>query len=168
MYSTLETDPADLRSPLSRSLSRSFLSGAAVVVISSRHLRPSPATFIQDLRRGIKVDEYDIVIIGGGTAGCVLAARLSEDPLMNICLLETGESSLSLPLSRIPSAYPQLFGTDHLYNFNTVDQTNAGGFTRYFPKGKMLGGCSSVNAQIFHCGSPSDDVECDSHLILEQ
>ncbi|KAJ6590599.1 alcohol oxidase [Mycena vulgaris] len=112
--------------------------------------------FIKDLRKGIEINEYDVVIIGGGTAGCVLASRISEDPSISVCLLEAGESSLFLPHSRIPSGYAKLFGTKRVFNLETTTQPNAANTSRYWPRGKMLGGCSTINAQIFHCGAPSD------------
>ncbi|KAJ6452033.1 GMC oxidoreductase [Mycena vitilis] len=134
------------------------LIGALVLVVSSRVFfgRSSYVALLQDLRNGVKVTEYDVVIIGGGTAGCVLAGRLSENPAITVCLLETGESSLSLSLSRMPSAYSQLYGSEYIYNLETTGQAYAADRERYWPRGKMLGGCSSVNAQIFHTASPSD------------
>ncbi|KAF7362514.1 GMC oxidoreductase 9 [Mycena venus] len=130
----------------------------AAILLYYRRIRLSQAAplFTKDLRKGIETDQYDVVIIGGGTAGCVLASRLSEDPSLSVCLLEAGESSLSLPHSRIPSGYAKLFGSERVFNLNTTPQPYAANNSRYWPRGKMLGGCSTINAQIFHCGSPSD------------
>ncbi|KAJ7449019.1 alcohol oxidase, partial [Mycena galericulata] len=109
--------------------------------------------------------EYDLIIVGGGTAGCVLASRLSEDLTIRVCLVEAGESSLSVSNSRIPCAYAKLFGSDRVFNFEMTDQSNAFGTTRYWPRGKMLGGCLSLYNLLyerinygprFHCGAPSD------------
>ncbi|KAJ7123116.1 GMC oxidoreductase [Mycena epipterygia] len=133
-----------------------LLASAVALTILSCYLRSSPARLLKDLRRGIKVDEYDVVIVGGGTSGCILAARLSEDPSTSVCLVESGESSLPVQLSRVPPLFFKFFGTNHLFNFNTTSQLNAGNFTRYWPRAKLLGGCSSVNALIFHHAAPSD------------
>ncbi|EAU85330.2 hypothetical protein CC1G_07600 [Coprinopsis cinerea okayama7 len=101
-------------------------------------------------------DEYDVVIIGGGTAGCVLAARLSEDPSLRVLLLEAGGSGVALRETRIPVAYSLLFHTKHVYQFFTEPQDFANGKKRFWPRAKMLGGCSSINAQMAQWGSPGD------------
>ncbi|KAL5492912.1 hypothetical protein ACEPAI_4360 [Sanghuangporus weigelae] len=99
---------------------------------------------------------YDIVIVGGGTAGCVLAARLSEDPSISVLVLEAGGSGRKQLWTRVPTAYSRLFHTEWDYDLWTEKQPNAANRKSFWPRGKMLGGCSNVNAQIFHCGAPSD------------
>ncbi|GAA5941256.1 hypothetical protein JCM1841_003612 [Sporobolomyces salmonicolor] len=99
---------------------------------------------------------FDYVICGGGTAGCVLASRLSEDPSVSVLLIEAGESDQKQLMSRIPAGWGNLWKTPAEWNFETVPQTHCDGRQLYQPRGKMLGGCSSINAQCYQHCSPSD------------
>ncbi|KAG2182164.1 hypothetical protein INT43_007091 [Umbelopsis isabellina] len=109
--------------------------------------------------RGDKINgrSFDYVIIGGGTAGCVLASRLSEDPANRVLLLEAGKSDGNMLHARIPLLYPQLH-TDIRYDwgFETVKQKHAHDRQLIWPRGKMLGGCSNVNAMILQQCAPAD------------
>lgn len=99
---------------------------------------------------------FDYVIIGGGSAGCVLAARLSEDPEVTVALLEAGPADSSVlihcPAGLAVMAKFSLLG----WGLNTVPQAGLNGRSGYQPRGKMLGGSSSLNAMIYTRGFPSD------------
>lgn len=100
--------------------------------------------------------EFDYVIVGGGSAGCVLANRLSEDNNVSVCLLEAGGSHKN-PLVWIPSMVIGLLPTRiKNWAFTTTPQTALNNRTTYQPRGKALGGSSSINAMIYIRGVPQD------------
>ncbi|MCY6381352.1 GMC family oxidoreductase [Hoeflea prorocentri] len=112
---------------------------------------------------------YDYVIVGGGSAGCALAARLSEDPNKTVCLLEAGGDSKGL-LFRMPvGAAAMLSGWPFKINnwaYETVPQPGLNGRKGYQPRGKALGGSSGINAMLYVRGHRTDydhwaDIGCD-------
>jgi choline dehydrogenase len=89
------------------------------------------------------VDEYDYIVVGGGTAGSVLAARLSADPGTEVLLLEAG-STEPLPAMSVPPAWPELMGSTADWGYQTTPQAAAGPIE--YPRGRALGGSGSINA----------------------
>jgi choline dehydrogenase-like flavoprotein len=99
--------------------------------------------------------EFDYIIVGAGSAGCVLAARLSEDPNVRVALLEAGGSDDTHEIS-MPVAFPQLFKTKYDWDFATEPEPNLAGRRVYLPRGRTLGGCSATNAMIYIRGNAVD------------
>ncbi|KAG0229880.1 hypothetical protein B0O80DRAFT_34240 [Mortierella sp. GBAus27b] len=98
---------------------------------------------------------YDYIVLGGGTAGCVLASRLSEDPNINVLVLEAGYTD-DISASMTPAMSTTLYRTEADWNLRTVPQTHALGRVMDQPRGKLLGGSSSINAMMYHRGPASD------------
>ena len=98
---------------------------------------------------------YDYIIVGGGSAGCVLASRLSEHPDSRVLLLEAGPPDTADEI-HIPAAVNLLFQTAYDWNYQTIPQDRAGGRSIYWPRGRVLGGSSSINAMIYIRGSRHD------------
>ncbi|MFO1272196.1 MAG: choline dehydrogenase [Rubrivivax sp.] len=99
---------------------------------------------------------FDYIIVGAGSAGCVLAARLSEDPRNSVCLVEAGPPDSSV-LIHCPAGLALLAQTGQAnWGFETVPQPGLNGRRGFQPRGKVLGGSSSVNAMIYLRGQPED------------
>jgi choline dehydrogenase len=98
---------------------------------------------------------YDYVIVGAGSAGCVLALRLTENPSARVLLLEAGPPDDADEI-HIPAALNLLFQSTYDWDFHTVPQERAAGRAIYWPRGRMLGGSSSMNAMIYIRGNRHD------------
>ena len=98
---------------------------------------------------------YDYIIVGAGSAGCVLANRLSEDPSVRVLLLEAGGKDRS-PNVKIPAAFAKQFHTKLDWEYETEPEPHVDGRRLYMPRGRMLGGCSSMNAMLYVRGRPLD------------
>ena len=110
-------------------------------------------------------EEYDHIVIGGGASGCVAAARLVADGGRKVLLLEAGHSHHH-PLLDMPPGIFKLIGSNSKYMtyHHTVPQEHLGGRVHDIPQGNVLGGGSSVNAQVYMRGRPSDYDEWDEIL----
>src|SRR5277367_3260544 len=99
---------------------------------------------------------FDYVIVGAGTAGCVLAGRLAEDPATRICLIEAGGSDFH-PLVSTPSMVAAAIASPRLnWRFETVPQPHLKGRRIAQPRGKVVGGSGSINGMVYSRGNPLD------------
>jgi choline dehydrogenase len=100
-------------------------------------------------------DSYDYIIVGAGSAGCVLAARLTEDEDIRVAVLEAGGEDTQ-PEIKIPAAFPVLFKSSFDWDLEGEPEPGLDNRRLYLPRGRMLGGCSSINAMIYIRGNRVD------------
>jgi choline dehydrogenase-like flavoprotein len=100
--------------------------------------------------------EFDYIVIGGGAGGCAVAGRLAEDPAVSVCLLEAGKGD-DQTLIKVPFCTALMLPTSiNNWAFQTVPQPGLNGRRGYVPRGKVLGGSSSINAMVYTRGHPWD------------
>ncbi|MFG2004949.1 GMC family oxidoreductase N-terminal domain-containing protein [Spirillospora sp. NPDC048911] len=108
-------------------------------------------------RNSSRSNSYDYVVVGAGSAGCVLAGRLTEDPGTRVLLIEAGPRDKSLKM-RIPLVFAALFDSEYDWAFRTEPQEQLGGRSIRLPQGRTLGGSSSLNGQVY-CRDRATDFQ---------
>ena len=105
--------------------------------------------------KAVMEQNFDFVIVGGGSAGCVMAARLSEDPDVKVCLIEAGGRDRN-PLIHMPVGFAKMTTGPLTWGLATAPQKHANQREIPYAQARVLGGGSSINAEIFTRGHPSD------------
>src|ERR1700728_3234704 len=101
---------------------------------------------------GTVADSFDFVVIGGGSGGCAVASRLSEDPGTSVALLEAGGADDNWVVTTPGAMILMISGKVNNWAFNTVPQAGLQGRIGYQPRGKGLGGSSAINAMVYISG----------------
>lgn len=96
------------------------------------------------------------LIIGGGTAGLVVATRLSENPNITVGVLEAGPPAFDEPIINVPGRFGETLGTKYDWQFETITQPGLGGRKLPWPRGKVLGGTSALNYMTWNRGCRED------------
>jgi choline dehydrogenase len=106
-------------------------------------------------REEFDYEEFDHIVVGAGSAGCVLAARLSQDPNVRVALVKAGGPD-DAPEIKMPIAFPQLFKTKYDWDFASEPKPGLGERRIYLPRGKTLGGSSAIKAMSYIRGNTAD------------
>lgn len=100
--------------------------------------------------------EFTHLVIGGGTAGLVVAARLSEDPLITVGVLEAGPAALDEPRINVPGRLGETMFTEYDWGFETIPQSACNDRNVAWNRGKVLGGSSAMNFMMWNRGNKGD------------
>ena len=100
--------------------------------------------------------KFTHLVVGGGTAGLVVATRLSEDPSITVGVLEAGFAAYNDPRINVPGRFGETLGTEHDWQFETTPQEALGNRSLLVPRGRVLGGTSALNFMTWNRGCKED------------